>query len=59
MSRNVAEAAGSSEGIATNIAGVAAAVGNTTSGVDEAHRSAQQLAGTSGELYRIVAGFRL
>ena len=59
LSRNVAEAAGSSQGIATNIAGVATAVGSTTAGVDEAHRSAQQLAQTSNELYRIVADFRL
>ncbi|GIF31648.1 methyl-accepting chemotaxis protein [Actinoplanes utahensis] len=59
MSRNVAEVAESSADIATNISGVAAAVGTTTTVVREAQENAESLARTSTELRQLVAGFTL
>ncbi|MGA5303776.1 methyl-accepting chemotaxis protein [Nucisporomicrobium flavum] len=57
MGRNVAEAAQSSRDIAANIAGVSTAVGETTTVVREAQASAGELARTSNELEKLVAGF--
>ena len=59
MGRNVAEVADSSADIASNIAGVAQAVGATTTVANRAQGNAESLARTSAELRELVAGFRL
>ncbi|MEU4422387.1 methyl-accepting chemotaxis protein [Actinoplanes sp. NPDC024001] len=59
MGRNVAEVSGSSADIATNIAKVADAVGSTTTVVNQARTSAEDLARTSTELQELVGGFKL
>ncbi|GIF16021.1 methyl-accepting chemotaxis protein [Actinoplanes teichomyceticus] len=59
MGRNVAEVADSSTTIATSIAGVATAVGTTTTVVNQAQENAANLARTSSELRELVAGFKL
>ncbi|MEU4694083.1 methyl-accepting chemotaxis protein [Actinoplanes sp. NPDC023714] len=59
MGRNVAEVADSSAAIAANIAGVATAVGATTTVAGRAQHNAESLAGTSAELHGLVAGFKL
>jgi methyl-accepting chemotaxis protein len=59
MGRNVAEAAGSSQDIARNIAGVSTAMGETTAVVQLARESATDLARTSDELRNLVASFTI
>ncbi|MEU7908118.1 methyl-accepting chemotaxis protein [Actinoplanes sp. NPDC049118] len=59
MGRNVREAASSSENIASNIAGVSTAMGETTIAVQQARESAEGLARTSGELRDLVESFKL
>jgi methyl-accepting chemotaxis protein len=59
MSRNVTEVADSSADIATNIAGVAGAVGATTTIATKARENAGSLSRTSNELRELVAGFTL
>ncbi|MDI6099517.1 methyl-accepting chemotaxis protein [Actinoplanes sp. NEAU-A12] len=59
MGRNVAEVSGSSADIATNIAKVAAAVGSTTTVVNQAQDSAANLARTSTDLHDLVVSFKL
>nr|BFE75654.1 hypothetical protein GCM10020092_089550 [Actinoplanes digitatis] len=59
MGRSVGEAAASSENIASNIAGVSAAMGETTIAVRQARESAEGLARTSGELRGLVDSFQL
>ncbi|MEV4278440.1 methyl-accepting chemotaxis protein [Actinoplanes xinjiangensis] len=59
MSRNVAEVADSSADIATNIAGVAGAVGATTTIATRARENAGSLSRTSNELRELVAHFTL
>jgi len=59
MGRNVSEAASSSENIATNIAGVSMAMGETTTAVQQARESAEGLARTSGDLRGLVDSFKV
>jgi methyl-accepting chemotaxis protein len=59
MSRNVAEAANGSAGIAANIETVAGAAEATSGGISEAQRAAGELAELSGQLSRVVAQFRI
>ncbi|MBO3739117.1 methyl-accepting chemotaxis protein [Actinoplanes flavus] len=59
MGRNVVEVADSSEAIATNIAGVATAVGSTVTVANRARSNAEGLARTSTELQELVATFTL
>jgi methyl-accepting chemotaxis protein len=58
MGRNVSEAASSSENIATNIAGVSMAMGETAAAVQQARESAEGLSRTSGELRGLVESFK-
>ncbi|WP_369140466.1 methyl-accepting chemotaxis protein [Modestobacter versicolor] len=57
MNRNVAEAAGSSRSIATAITGLAAGTAETNERVDDAQRSAAELARMSDELQHAVSRF--
>ncbi|MBG0818582.1 methyl-accepting chemotaxis protein [Planomonospora sp. ID82291] len=57
MNRNVADAAASSDEIAVNISGVARAASVTTQGVEEARRTAVELAGMSRSLRELVGRF--
>jgi methyl-accepting chemotaxis protein len=59
MSRNVAEAATGATEIASNITGVATAAQSTTEGVNEARRTAEDLARMSGELEQLVGRFKI
>jgi methyl-accepting chemotaxis protein len=58
MSRNVAEAATGATEIASNITGVATAAQTTSEGVNEARRTAEDLARMSGDLQQLVGQFR-
>ena len=59
MNRNVLEAANGSEGIASNVAGIAAAAAETLSGVSSAQRSAGDLATMGAQLDEAVGRFRV
>jgi methyl-accepting chemotaxis protein len=59
MNRNVLEAANGSEGIATNVAGIADAAGQTMAGVTDAQRSAGELAAMGAQLDEAVGRFRV
>jgi methyl-accepting chemotaxis protein len=59
MGRNVTEVADSSADIATNITGVASAVGATNTVATRAQSNAETLARTSTELRELVAAFKL
>lgn len=56
--RSVSEAAAGSGQIAANITAVTHAVTSTAQRVEETQRASTKLAGTAGELARLVAGFR-
>ena len=59
MNRNVLEAANGSQGIATNIAGIADAATQTTAGVNDAQQSAGELAEMGAQLEEAVGRFRV
>ncbi|MDF1603238.1 methyl-accepting chemotaxis protein [Nocardioides sp. YIM 152315] len=59
MNRNVLEAANGSEGIASNVAGIADAAAQTLSGVTDAQRSAGELADMGAQLEEAVGRFRV
>jgi methyl-accepting chemotaxis protein len=59
MSRNVAEAATGATEIASNITGVATAAQSTSEGVNDARRTAEDLARMSSDLQHLVGQFRL
>jgi methyl-accepting chemotaxis protein len=59
MDRNVTEASTGSGGIATTIAGVAAAARSTTESVAESQRAAVELADVSSRLQELTAQFRV
>jgi methyl-accepting chemotaxis protein len=59
MNRNVLEAANGSEGIASNIAGIAAAAAQSSAGVTDAQRAAGELADMGAQLQEAVGRFRV
>jgi methyl-accepting chemotaxis protein len=59
MSRNVMEAAKSSEAITQNISGVALAAQNASSSAHESQRAASQLAEMSTQLRGLIDRFRI
>ncbi len=59
MNRNVLEAANGSEGIASNVAGIADAAAQTLSGVNGAQRSAGELADMGAQLEEAVGRFKV
>ncbi|GII23225.1 methyl-accepting chemotaxis protein [Planosporangium mesophilum] len=59
MSRSVAEAATGATDIASNITGVASAAHTTSEGVNDARRTADELARMSGELQQLVRRFTI
>jgi methyl-accepting chemotaxis protein len=58
MNRNVAEAAGGSEQIASNIGAVATVAQATTESVEASRRAAAELSDVSAELEQLVGSFR-
>lgn len=58
MVRNVSDAANGSSQITANIAGVAQAAESTSRGAGDTQKAAQELAGASTELRRLVAQFK-
>jgi methyl-accepting chemotaxis protein len=59
MNRNVLEAANGSEGIASNVAGIASATAETSAGVRDAQTAAAELAEMGAELEAAVGRFRV
>ncbi|WP_243059558.1 methyl-accepting chemotaxis protein [Nocardioides sp. SR21] len=59
MNRNVLEAANGSEGIASNVSGIADAAAQTLAGVTDAQRSAGELADMGAQLEEAVGRFRV
>ncbi|GAA1776116.1 hypothetical protein GCM10009795_022710 [Nocardioides hankookensis] len=59
MNRNVLEAANGSEGIADNVAGIAGAAAQTLASVNDAQRSAGELADMGAQLEEAVGRFRV
>ncbi|MBB3045194.1 methyl-accepting chemotaxis protein [Nocardioides soli] len=59
MNRNVLEAANGSEGIASNISGIADAAAQTLAGVTDAERAAGELADMGAQLEEAVGRFRV
>ena len=58
INAGVTEAASGSNVIAQNIAGVAEAAGATAGSMSQARSNASELSSMSGELARLVSGFR-
>ena len=58
MSRHVQQVAELGNEITADVAGVTAAVGVTTTGIEASRRSAESLADLAAELRDLVAGFR-
>ena len=59
MNRNVVDAANASQGIATNVAGIADAASQSTAGVNDAQQSAGELAEMGAQLAEAVGRFRV